>query len=78
MDMVCYLIYCVIYTVYNSKNDRSIALVATRAVADVKAAAESGYENAVTVNGTTMYSPYTAAEYANLVALAAYYQEGRS
>ena len=64
-----------IYTEYNADNARSVALVAARAAADTKNASEGGYENAVTANSATVYSPYTETEYANLVALAAYNKE---
>lgn len=64
-----------IYTAYNAENDRSIAMVAARAAADTKPASENGYKVTVTVNGATVYSPYTVAEYESLKALAAYYKE---
>ena len=64
-----------IYATYNAENDRSIALVAQRAIADTKSASEAGYENSVTANGATLYSPYTQSQYACLVKLAAFGKE---
>ena len=64
-----------IYTQYDPENNRSIAWVAAQAAADVQETASIGYENAVVMNETTVYSPYKEDEYASLVALAAYNKE---
>lgn len=61
-----------LYVTHDANNDRSIAMVAERALADTKTASETGYENSVTANGVGAYSPYTSKQYACLVELAAY------
>ncbi len=60
----------VLYAEFKTKNVRSVNEVAAAAYADTKAASEEGYTNAVTgVDNATVYSPYSAENYAFLKAL---------